>query len=249
MELLNLQSPTLRVPETQVTSPSPPEDMTDGGLNSLTLNEARGNLPNETYIRLVHISSEQSTLKLRYLEMLAENVPAYNALSYTWGPPSTDPSENLLMVRLPGLWWIDAICINQDDPVEKSHQVKGMRRIYAKAEKLYVWLGPAGDESESAVELLHQLGRFTDRDNLVEYGYKEPTLRFHDDEFERLGLPKTDSPKWLSLVALLNRPYFERIWVVQELAVAKQEISVLCGDVIFPWSVEGDTPFQAIDLA
>ncbi|KXX78589.1 Heterokaryon incompatibility protein 6, OR allele, partial [Madurella mycetomatis] len=38
--------------------------------------------------------------------------------------------------------WVDALCINQDDPVEKSHQIPMMRDIYAKAICTFSWLGP-----------------------------------------------------------------------------------------------------------
>jgi len=37
--------------------------------------------------------------------------------------------------------WIDAICINQSDPVEKSHQVLAMDKIYFSAQRVIVWLG------------------------------------------------------------------------------------------------------------
>jgi hypothetical protein len=37
--------------------------------------------------------------------------------------------------------WVDAVCINQLDPVEKGHQVAQMGRIYENAERVVVWLG------------------------------------------------------------------------------------------------------------
>ncbi|KIM93230.1 hypothetical protein OIDMADRAFT_93592, partial [Oidiodendron maius Zn] len=37
--------------------------------------------------------------------------------------------------------WIDAVCINQKDPEEKSWQVGLMRRVYLQAERVLVWLG------------------------------------------------------------------------------------------------------------
>jgi hypothetical protein len=38
-------------------------------------------------------------------------------------------------------WWIDAICINQDDVDEKSEQVPRMRQLYSSASQVWVWLG------------------------------------------------------------------------------------------------------------
>jgi hypothetical protein len=38
-------------------------------------------------------------------------------------------------------WWIDAICINQDDVDEKSEQVPRMGQLYSSASQVWVWLG------------------------------------------------------------------------------------------------------------
>jgi hypothetical protein len=80
------------------------------------------------------------------------NPPEYHALSYAWGDPTiTVPifvndveiqvTPNLeaalrhcrpkeLPTRYLELrWWINAICINQSDPIERSHQVRLMRDI------------------------------------------------------------------------------------------------------------------------
>lgn len=51
-------------------------------------------------------------------------------------------------------FWIDAICINQDDHVEKGREVSRMNKIYAAANAVPLWLGPAYEESQKAIELL-----------------------------------------------------------------------------------------------
>lgn len=85
--------------------------------------------------------------------------PRYTALSYCWG--STADTRHLIRInglsfavsrRLhdalcfirdfkDGLFWIDAICINQNDLPERAEQVKIMHRIYERAHKVIVWLG------------------------------------------------------------------------------------------------------------
>ena len=47
--------------------------------------------------------------------------------------------------------WVDAICINQADVPERNHQVSQMQRIYADAEEVLVWLGPASSDSGIAI--------------------------------------------------------------------------------------------------
>ncbi|KAH6701241.1 heterokaryon incompatibility, partial [Leptodontidium sp. MPI-SDFR-AT-0119] len=37
--------------------------------------------------------------------------------------------------------WADAICINQKDNDEKTHEVQQMKRIYENATEVIVWLG------------------------------------------------------------------------------------------------------------
>lgn len=43
--------------------------------------------------------------------------------------------------------WVDALCINQDDPVKRALQVMRMGIIYAKAMGVVVWLGVKNDKS------------------------------------------------------------------------------------------------------
>ncbi|KAF8855050.1 hypothetical protein BDZ45DRAFT_596184, partial [Acephala macrosclerotiorum] len=68
--------------------------------------------------------------------------PEYEALSYEWGSP-----ENLKEIMVDGVWalyhlrqetsevtmWIDAICIDQDNILEQSHQVAMMGQVYRSA--------------------------------------------------------------------------------------------------------------------
>jgi hypothetical protein len=39
-------------------------------------------------------------------------------------------------------FWIDVICIDQDSPLERNHQVAQMRTIYSKAAEVIIWMGP-----------------------------------------------------------------------------------------------------------
>jgi hypothetical protein len=87
--------------------------------------------------------------------------PYYYPLSYAWGDPKItkaikidghdfDITLNLWTVlsifcskgtQIDYPFWIDAICINQADDVEKSQQVKIMHQIYQGAGGVTAWLG------------------------------------------------------------------------------------------------------------
>jgi hypothetical protein len=104
------------------------------------------------------------------------------AISYFWGPdpdapaPSTFTSDRgkmpiteslasclkcLRRKRVSTLLWADALCINQNNPMEKALQVRRMGSLYHQAEKVLVWLGTSGHKSESspAMELMADLHR------------------------------------------------------------------------------------------
>lgn len=100
--------------------------------------------------------------------------PQYTALSYRWGGYSspkdiilcngdvnlevtTNCRDALLALtkRFGALTvWVDAICINQSDAMEKSDQVPLMEEIYTWAERVFVWLGPGDVSSRRAMKWL-----------------------------------------------------------------------------------------------
>ncbi|EMC95167.1 hypothetical protein BAUCODRAFT_56640, partial [Baudoinia panamericana UAMH 10762] len=87
--------------------------------------------------------------------------PSYNAISYVWGSSErsallhlrqgtlaiTASAEVVLQhLRRPNhsiVLWLDAVCINQDDTVERGEQVARMADIYHGAKDVIVWLGAA----------------------------------------------------------------------------------------------------------
>ncbi|KAF2008541.1 hypothetical protein BU24DRAFT_322258, partial [Aaosphaeria arxii CBS 175.79] len=81
------------------------------------------------------------------LWQLRENRKGIARRSY----PKKHPSHHLY-------YWIDAVCINQSDEVEKSCQVGLMAGIYRRAYKTIVWLGPPDANSDMVVDCLNTLG-------------------------------------------------------------------------------------------
>lgn len=98
--------------------------------------------------------------------------------------------------------WIDAICIDQMDEIERSQQVGMMKDIYSRAMQVVVFLGEEADDSDSALLALH--GK-----------------RFYDDQV-------VEEREKLALQHLFRRHYFRRLWVIQEFLIAKL-IHIICG--------------------
>ncbi|KAL8764777.1 MAG: hypothetical protein Q9209_007886 [Squamulea sp. 1 TL-2023] len=240
------------IPEVQQLSKDRPGDRSYTSSNASDFKDVRDKLSSDEHIRLVEISSldaERRALSLGWIEVPLNEAPAYNALSYSWGPQTTDSLSNIkgyrltpnllsclseLTVQVPGLWWIDALCIDQDNPIEKSQQVKKMRDIYARAQKLYIWLGPKHSDGMPALLTLYKICRLESEGFMDQ---EKSLLEFDSDQLHRLGLPRTDSPVWQALLIFLSRPYFKRMWVLQELAVARSDISIMCGELILSYQI------------
>lgn len=111
--------------------------------------------------------------------------------------------------------WIDAVCINQRDDDEKGHQVALMARIYGLAQRVVVWLGEEGDDSGLAFDDFNRSGISVDAsdDNDTSISAEQGQS---GDTLPEGGLQAGDDDairRQRAVVALLNRPYFRRIWV------------------------------------
>jgi hypothetical protein len=59
----------------------------------------------------------------------------------------------------PLILWIDAVCIDQENEIEKTDQVQLMFQIYKRSAETIVWLGPAGPHTNVAMEIMKELGK------------------------------------------------------------------------------------------
>lgn len=101
----------------------------------------------------------------------------FDALSYVWGPrgPSIDSEvlcrgkkiaigpncdaalRRLRFVRQKRRLFVDAICLNQQDSVEKEKQVKLMGEFYISARRVLIWLGEGSAETARAFKYFRRL--------------------------------------------------------------------------------------------
>ncbi|RFN52394.1 hypothetical protein FIE12Z_3325 [Fusarium flagelliforme] len=125
--------------------------------------------------------------------------------------------------------WVDAICINQNDNVEKSLQVPRMSDIYGKCQHVLAWLGPVENEDEKSIcKLAEKLKEF-----------KSPVNEdiAEDDRikaFMKLGKLDEGIATQVELVrkalkSIGHRPWFRRIWILQEAVLAQNSPILLCG--------------------
>ncbi|PQE33956.1 hypothetical protein CJF32_00002798 [Rutstroemia sp. NJR-2017a WRK4] len=156
-----------------------------------------------------------------------EGTHLYEALSYVWGscddPPQSVYIDGQLLHVTTNLYaallhlrdrnfariiWVDYICINQNDKEEKSRQINLMARVYGEANRVIVYLGEAADNSDQAIECIRSAA---------------------DEEPVDLDLDQSINEKdQEAVLEQLKRPWFQRMWVAQEAALARR-ILVMCG--------------------
>ncbi|PVH72374.1 HET-domain-containing protein [Cadophora sp. DSE1049] len=113
--------------------------------------------------------------------------------------------------------WVDALCINQDDKIEKKAQVARMHEIYTQAEMVCIWLGEGKDETPETFTLLQTILDLRSLDSLVKAPMTKETAR-----------------KWELVVKLMTNRWFSRRWILQELALSRRA-TVKWGDVELSW--------------
>ena len=197
-------------------------------------------LPDSGYIRLVELwEPVPNSFTLEFRSVRLDAAPEYYALSYAWGTKFREvPSlglritDNLfsalsnLAEEKPRLWWIDALCIDQQNVKEKNEQVKLMHEIYGKAEQVCIWLG---EPDTASLDLLRNMATRIEELFHVNAVFERGFLEQH-------GLPNMKDPVWSSLMQFIDRPYFKRVWVVQELVLGRKTgTTVACGRFRFDW--------------
>jgi hypothetical protein len=129
--------------------------------------------------------------------------------------------------------WIDAICINQENLEEKSEQIRRMRDIFLFADRVVIWLGESSKDSTAALRTLDHIGKQIE---CTVNGVYMPSPSCSEREWYKHGrLLPMNRGNWHAILALLRRPYFERLWVLQELQMANQQSIVQCGEARFLW--------------
>ena len=165
----------------------------------------------------------------------------YEALSYSWSR-TEEPDEALtgsfhangrLVFALPNLilalkWlrytdrpcriWVDYICINQANTEERNAQVQLMGQIYERARRVVCFLGESDDTSS---EVIDDLGMIANTKTHL----AELFSNFNLDAVDRKGR---------DIQRFLQRPWFHRLWTVQEFALAKSTVLV-CGPRTISW--------------
>jgi hypothetical protein len=121
--------------------------------------------------------------------------------------------------------WYNALCINQLDLLERELQVMRMGLIYSNASSVIAWIGEAADGSNLAMDLLDDRAK-TLLDPRLSRGLD------HNESESSCDTPG-NYEMWVS--ALFSRPYWKRVWIIQEISKGR-EVYILCGLRSIEWS-------------
>jgi hypothetical protein len=141
--------------------------------------------PPEDEDDVYYYREDEVPLRLELHTFPLADAPEYAALSYVWGDPSDTLAEDIFVdgkscavtpnlsaalheIRkfceehrwrdddFPRYLWVDAVCINQADTAEKSHQVALMGEIYSGAEEVISWVGRETEGIGAAFDLIDE---------------------------------------------------------------------------------------------
>jgi hypothetical protein len=183
--------------------------------------------------------------------------PEYEALSYVWGV-----DKDIITITIDGFeveigknlecalrhlrlktesWsiWVDALCINQLDPIEKSVQILRMNEVYHQASIALAWLGAVSETSAVAFEAIERLGG-VETDMEEEASYKNQidgqTVILRPKSLTDLAdIHDLSTIDLVSLMELFTKSdWWTRIWIIQESAYA-QQARLVCGKISINW--------------
>lgn len=212
------------------------ENLTNDQIRLLELQAGAADTPLECIIHIVSLATD----------------PWYEALSYCWGtgpqseqvncgddafPITAELSAALKQIRsskAKRVLWIDQICIDQNNDVEKTSQVNMMSTIYSQADCVLVWLGVDDDETDLAFDVIADIGQQIRK--LMPVAPIDGASGGKDSEWvtSRLQFTSSTSPEWISFRKLLRRPWFTRAWTYQELVLSRKAM-IICGRHFVSW--------------
>ncbi|ROV98086.1 hypothetical protein VMCG_06966 [Cytospora schulzeri] len=220
-------------------------------------------LDNATHIRLLEVvdinHSEEINVKCKLTAWPVDSAPSYHAISYTWGDPDLTTTiivndqqmkvrQNCEYVLKQAHWhggssryyWIDAICIDQGNLEEKGSQVVMMGGIYRKAAHVLACVGRHADDSDFLYGTLaaHEKTWVSISTAVVEFTewWEDERVTLMIQRMRRALGPPNIRRLLRAMGALARRPYFSRLWILQELYHGSA-VSFLCGGDHIPCSL------------
>jgi hypothetical protein len=218
-----------------------------------TLPDASDNLR----LLIVHAGGVSEPIRCTLRTVSFRDKPSYEALSYTWGDTATtelievdgfdiqvtanleQALRHLRDVEIDLTLWVDAVCINQSDSAEKSHQVAFMGKIYRDCAQVRIWLGcdsskccitqssfqpsDSADGNSGTVDPFELIRNLANDQHIYEW----PCFRTENDCGRDTTVYEVND-KWTEIreafLAVMESPWWSRMWTVQEAVLPRKGI-------------------------
>ena len=184
------------------------------------------------------------------------DAPNYECLSYVWGNQHSDRvlwlDQQVIAISTnldkalghlrheteSRFLWVDFVCINQQDLEERKQQVQLMYRIFRQAKSVIAHLGEEADGSQHVPNFLRQIQAACLSPECLTEGL------WSEQDLKTLRLPPYRDEAWTMLQRFVMRPWFVRVWILQE-SLAAQSLEFLCGE----WSLPAAPVVQTLMMA
>lgn len=179
-------------------------------------------------IRVLHLQpgSGHGLIHCALQELPLDKVEGkYESISYVWGQQDIRDTiicdghplqvtnnlehalRNFRLKHESRTLWVDAVCINQEDGIEKSLQVRKMGEIFRKAKQVLCWLGEDNEQkAEDCFGLIREA-----RKALAQKWQPDWNMNNLINDLKLEGISK-DRKEWEFVAQLFQFAWFERVW-------------------------------------
>lgn len=190
----------------------------DASISYEALSYCWGDPRNRREIMVTTIAGPDHGIRFKHVFSVTESL--FSALVRIRPPPG-QPARTV---------WVDAICINQNDLDERSHQVAMMQQIYRQAIRVIIWLGDGDEGTHKSIQRINAMAdRFAalNESSLLK---SIDIAAIHDSLGQR-----ENEYSFIDNWTLFESPWFRRTWVVQEIFNSQKAI-FCCGSDTTHWS-------------
>ena len=228
------------------------------------LNSSRGE------IRLLKIEPGNGIVRCTVRHVVPTTNPKYTALSYMWGDPFPNGPEDDIQINSKPLrvrqnlvdfleemrrrkmndeFWIDAICINQQNSEEQTHQVNRMASIYQNAHRAIYWLGKTNLQVHGGVNLNSPGLNASPQDYAAQARQTVDELKALCNEYMKDRLSSSLPQSALLIASMASNKYWNRAWIQQEVLLTQRKAVVNFGHIEIPWLYFAELCSQCSRLA